>query len=842
MRKSKSTSLLALTGLAALVAVAANLVISALASRICLCSMTVGFVVDSAAFSCSPVVPGMNFRVNLSAEEILKLADQIVSKSKQVHDAVASLHLDRVTYSNVIQPLAELESQQFPLIQSCLLPKMVSPSVDVRKASAEAERRIIAHQSLCRDREDVYRIVKALAAKGESMNPEATYYVQCLVREFERNGMHLSSAKRIEMLRLRNQIVELSVQYVENLNNDMTFILFSDAELLGVPADLLKSLEKDDSFMYKVPVRSHIISPILDYCKMGKTRKTLTEVYGKRCGDVNFPILKKLVQLRHKYARLAGFQHYADYAVSVRMAKTPAQVLEFLEDVSQSLTSTATKELDILMNLKKIEEGDAPFGLEDLQYYVKRYEEQQFDLDFSEIKNYFPLDVVLSGIFKIFEDLFGLKIKEMTDADFWHSDVYLFSVFDLNSNELLGYFYLDLHHREEKYEHTCVVALQNGSLACNGERQVPIALLISQIRLEVGGHPGLLRFSQVVNIFHEFSHVIHFICNRASFVRFSGLFVDHDLFEIPAQVLENWCYEDGPLKLLSGFYQDITIPIKEEIRKSLKRWQHSFAALKCKRELLYAIFDQVIYSDENVDFTELFTHLHEKVMLGLPLLEGRNPASCFPRSAVGSEATCYSRLWSEVFAADLYVSKFRDDLFNHYTGMEFRNKVFGPGGAKPPKKVPARGISSSASRSFLQARGASTSSPPPFVSARWRFSLRLGVVACGVGLGERTLLTGRAGGRLMEGLLILALRGFALVCVPDLDAFGIVAVEEAGGFVRWLDLAFTGCSRARWWRFGRGYGGCRSEAADGGWWASGVLMVACGSFRSDLLVSGGWFL
>jgi len=35
-------------------------------------------------------------------------------------------------------------------------------------------------------------------------------------------------------------------------------------------------------------------------------------------------------------------------------------------------------------------------------------------------------------------------------------------------------------------------------------------------------------------------------------------------------------------------------------------------------------------------------------MLGLPLLEGTNPASCFPRSAIGFEAACYSRIWSEV--------------------------------------------------------------------------------------------------------------------------------------------------------------------------------------------------
>lgn len=35
-------------------------------------------------------------------------------------------------------------------------------------------------------------------------------------------------------------------------------------------------------------------------------------------------------------------------------------------------------------------------------------------------------------------------------------------------------------------------------------------------------------------------------------------------------------------------------------------------------------------------------------MLGLPGIEGTNPASCFPRTVIGHEATCYSRMWSEV--------------------------------------------------------------------------------------------------------------------------------------------------------------------------------------------------
>lgn len=63
---------------------------------------------------------------------------------------VNSLPILQVSYANVVLPLAELEAQQFPLVQSCVFPKLVSTSEDVRKASTEAERRIDAHVSACR--------------------------------------------------------------------------------------------------------------------------------------------------------------------------------------------------------------------------------------------------------------------------------------------------------------------------------------------------------------------------------------------------------------------------------------------------------------------------------------------------------------------------------------------------------------------------------------------------------------------------------------------------------------------------------------------------------------------
>lgn len=42
-------------------------------------------------------------------------------------------------------------------------------------------------------------------------------------------------------------------------------------------------------------------------------------------------------------------------------------------------------------------------------------------------------------------------------------------------------------------------------------------------------------------------------------------------------------------------------------------------------------------------------------MLGIPLLDGINPASCLPRSVIGYDATCYSQIWSEVSHASSYV-------------------------------------------------------------------------------------------------------------------------------------------------------------------------------------------
>ncbi|KAI0528948.1 hypothetical protein KFK09_001492 [Dendrobium nobile] len=572
-------------------------------------------------------LPGSNVRVNLSASEIKQLTDCIIAKSNEIHDVVASVHLEKVSYINAVAPLVDLEEYQYPLVQSCIFQKMVATSDDVRKASADAERRLDSHFLMCRKREDVYRVIKAFENRGEWLGPEAKRYVQCL------------------------------------------------------------SLDKTEEGKLKVFLRSCHVSPILEYCKIGSTRKSVAVAYWQRRGRENLDILENLVRLRHKFARVLGYSNYADYAIVPRMAKSSSKVFEFLEEVSDNVSDLATTELNFLKELKLKEEGDTFFGMEDLLYYIRRAEELHFNLDMAEVRQYFPVNLVLSGIFKILQDIFGLKFKEVKDIEIWHETVNLYAVLDLSSKELLGYVYLDMFSRQGKFAHTCVLSLQNGCSSSKGIQQLPVTLLISHFPKQIDECPALLRFSDVISLFHEFSHVVHHICNRATFSRFSGLHVEGDFVEIPSHLLENWCYENISLKLMSGFHKDITKSITNEMCKSLKKKRDLFSGLKLRQEILTCLFDQIIHSSDNIDIVELLRHLHPKIMLGIPLLDGTNPASFLSRSAICYDATCYSQLWSEVFAADIFVTKFQDDLLNQHAGLQFRNKVLAAGGSKEPLDI-----------------------------------------------------------------------------------------------------------------------------------------------------------
>ena len=108
---------------------------------------------------------------------------------------------------------------------------------------------------------------------------------------------------------------------------------------------------------------------------------------------------------------------------------------------------------------------------------------------------------------------------------------------DAESNDLMGYFYLDLHPREGKYGHACVMPLQPGCINVKtGQRQANVCAMLANFSKPTENKPSLLDHGEVETFFHEFGHVMHQICSQTQTAKFCGTkvhYVDSYVFSTP---------------------------------------------------------------------------------------------------------------------------------------------------------------------------------------------------------------------------------------------------------------------------------------------------------------------
>ncbi|MBN1237612.1 MAG: oligopeptidase A, partial [Gammaproteobacteria bacterium] len=119
----------------------------------------------------------------------------------------------------------------------------------------------------------------------------------------------------------------------------------------------------------------------------------------------NGPLMTKILALRLEAARLLGFDTYAELSLATKMADSPAEVIEFLEDLARRSRTHAERDLEELT-------AQAGRRLDpwDVAYYSERLKQHRFDLSEEELRPYFPLPKVLGGLFELAERLFGIVI------------------------------------------------------------------------------------------------------------------------------------------------------------------------------------------------------------------------------------------------------------------------------------------------------------------------------------------------------------------------------------------------------------------------------------------------
>jgi thimet oligopeptidase len=516
-----------------------------------------------------------------------------------------------------------------------------------------------------------------------------TRLVTIFKRGFEENGMKLSEQDLAEFKVTKTELAKLEAEFSKNLNEDQSFITLTEAELEGTTADFQGRLKKNKDGLYTVTTKSTDYSQIMDNSPLPTVRQKMLFAYDNRAADKNTPLLSKAIELRKKLAKLTGYKTWADYRTENRMAKNAQAPLDLLNDLKLKLKPRLQKDLDLQLQAKRKMEDPTATELKawDVRYFANQVKKTNYNLDEEVVREYFPKSIVIKGMFEVYQTLFQVQFEEVKDANVWYKDVQQFAVRDNKSQDIIAYFFTDLHPRPGKYGHAAAFSLLAGRDLSEGTYSIPVASIVSNFNPATDSKPSLLSFSEVETLFHEFGHIMHQILTRGNYGYLSGTSVAQDFVEAPSQMLENWVWNAEILNKISGHYSDTSRKLPKELVEKMIAAKDFNQGYNYSRQLVLGLADLELHTNSQpLDIHETYKQVQTEI-LGFAPIEGSRWMASFGHMMGGYDAGYYGYLWSEVFAADMFTAFEKNGLLDISTGLSYRANILESGNMRDPLEL-----------------------------------------------------------------------------------------------------------------------------------------------------------
>jgi len=602
-------------------------------------------------------------------------------------NAIASLRQGQLTFQNTIRALDDMSFTASKTANRIYLLKETNPDEALREAGNEAIKEFETWSVGLDYREDVYKVVQAFADTQPALEGESKKVLEETLRDYRRAGLHLPQAERDKVEALRKELASASTDFEANITKAKAPLTFTRAELAGVPDTFLDQPDVktgEDAYIVQPHITWHFLT-VMDNARPEATRQKLYLARNTLAKDVNVPLLQHILRLRHEIARMLGYQTWADYRIEPKMAGNAATAHTFLLDLNVGLQEKYTAELDALRELKEKETGQEEADLQpwDVRYYTNQLKKERYAVDAEQLRAYFPYDAVLQGMFRIYEQIFGLKITTLEAPQKWVEDLQLYAVTDAATGEPLGLLYMDMFPREGKYGHFAQFPIIPGKRLPDGRYQRPTAALICNFPKPAPGTPSLLTHSDVETLFHEFGHAMHTMLTRAETARFSGTSVPRDFVEAPSQMLENWVWDKAVLDSFAAHYQRPDEKIPQAILDQLKAAKLATIGSYYRRQLAFGLLDLALHmEDPNThDCVELSNRILSDVTLPVP--EGTAFVAYFGH-LMGYDAGYYGYAWADAISADMATvfEAAPGRYFDVAAGHRLRDEIYAPGGSR----------------------------------------------------------------------------------------------------------------------------------------------------------------
>ena len=538
-------------------------------------------------------------------------------------------------------------------------------------------------------REDVYKTIKAFANTHPKLSGEDAKLLNETLRDYRRAGLDLPPEKRKEVEQLRKELSKLGTDFDSNIVNAKAPLVFTKAELDGVPESFLSTpgvKTGDDAYTVMANITWHFIT-VEENAKSEVTRKKLYVAHDSLAKDTNLSVLNRMLALRNKIALRLGYRSWDDFQTEVKMAKSGAGAKSYINNLISGIQPKFDAEVSALQKMKVAETNDpnAKIGVWDWRYYTNQLNKQKYAVDKEALRAYFPFQRVLDGMFNIYQTIFGLKFEKINAPYKWIDDLQLYLVTDSATSEPLGMFYLDMFPRDGKFNHFAQFDIISGKLLPNGKYQRPTVALLCNFPPPGAGKPPLMTHTDAETLFHEFGHALHSIVTRAKYGRFAGAHVPGDFVEAPSQMLQNWVWDKNVLDTFAADYRDPSKKIPAEIIQKMNDAKLADAGVFYRRQFAFASLDLALHDQhpENEPYDSVATSnpILEKVFL--PIDPSTTFVSYFGHLN-GYDAGYYGYAWADAIAADMATvfEKAKDGYLDKQAGLQLRHEIYEQGDSR----------------------------------------------------------------------------------------------------------------------------------------------------------------
>ncbi|MDQ3117540.1 MAG: Zn-dependent oligopeptidase [Verrucomicrobiota bacterium] len=611
-----------------------------------------------------------------------------IAKANAALDLIGKQDLAKASFQSTVVALDNIQNEAQIAVAKAVVIQQTNQDPAMREA-AEKSVKVFQDWAVGVDyREDVYKAVKAFADTKPKLEGEDALLLDHALRDYRRAGLALPPDKRAEVEKLRKELAQLETDFQANIVAVKAPVVFTKAELEGVPETILESpgvKTGDDSYTLLANVTFHY-NTVQETAKKEETRKHLYQVRFNLAREKNVPLLNNILTHRNQIALKLGYKSWDDFQTDIKMAKSGAAAKTFINDLVAGLQPKFDAEVAELRKLKvaQTKDSNAQINKWDWRYFQNELKKDQYTVDTDALRVYFPFQRTLDGMFNIYQNIFGLKFTKILAPQKWVDDLQLYVVADAASGEPLGMFYLDMFPRDGKFNHFAQFGIVPGKLLTDGKYQRPTVALVCNFPPPTKNKPSLLSHSDVETLFHEFGHALHSILTRAKYVRFAGTNVPADFVEAPSQMLQNWVWEKKVLDTFAADYRDPSKKIPAEMIAKMKEAKLATVGVHYRRQFTFADVDLTLHDvhpeGEPYDSVALSNPIFAKDFFPVD----NTAFVAFFGHLAGYDAGYYGYAWADAIAADMATvfEKSPNGYFDKSAGMKLRQEIYAPGGSR----------------------------------------------------------------------------------------------------------------------------------------------------------------